>query len=303
VGTPVAQPLVRDDRVLKTTRAVSIVIVPVLTAAFVILFLFPGQTRTLWGWTIRSRMSCMFMGGGYLAGALFFWRASRATEWHRLGPGIVATTAFAGALGVATFLHWDEFNHDHVSFWAWLVLYITTPLLLPVLYVKNRRFDPGTLGAATPLQAPLGREDVPVPEWIRTALTVVGAGQLLFAVALFVRPSLFQADWPWTLTTVSARSLAGFAAFPAITYLAFAFEPRWSALRWPFETAIAGVALIAVGAARSSGDFKGGAQAWLWRAGLLVALAFLVFVWLTMRRQVKVASAHDRGGAGGDEGG
>jgi hypothetical protein len=279
VEAPLAPNLARDDRVLRTTRAVSIVIVPILTAAFVILFLFPGQTRTLWGWTIRSRMSCMFMGGGYLAGALFFYRASLAKEWHRLGPGIIATTAFAGALGVATFLHWDEFNHNHVSFWAWLVLYITTPLLLPVLYVKNRQFDPGT---ASP-------DDAPIPPWIRTTLTVMGAAQLLFAITLFVRPSLFQGDWPWTLSTVSARSLAGFASFPAITYLAFAFERRWSALRWPFETAIAGVALIAVGAARSSGDFNDSTLAWLWRAGLLGALAFLVFIWLTMRREVRQA--------------
>ena len=265
-----------DDRVLKTTRAVSMVIVPVLTAAFVILFLFPGQTRTLWAWTIGSRMTCMFMGGGYLAGALFFYRASRAREWHRLGPGIIATTAFAGALGVATFLDWETFNHDHVSFWAWLLLYISTPLLLPVLYVNNRRFDPGTAGP----------EDVAIPAWIRTSLTVLGAGQLLFAVTLFLRPSLFQDDWPWTLTTISARSVAAFATFPAITYLAFAFERRWSALRWPFETAIAGLALVTIGAARSWGEFRDGPQAWLWRIGLLVGLAFLGTVWLTMRRLV-----------------
>jgi hypothetical protein len=293
VETPVPEPLVRDDRVLRTTRAVSFVIVPVLTAAFVILFLFPGQTRTLWGWTIRSRMSCMFMGGGYLAGALFFYRASRARAWHRLGPGIIATTAFAGALGVATFLHWDEFNHDHVSFWAWTLLYITTPLLLPLLYVKNRQFDPGTSGP----------EDVPIPGWIRTSLTILGAGQLLFAITLYLRPSLFQDDWPWTLTTVSARSLAAFASFPAIAYLAFAFERRWSALRWPFETAIAGLTLIGIGALRSSGDFEGGTQAVLWRVGLVIGLAFLVTVWLTMRRQVQLASQHARGGPGGDEGG
>ena len=279
--TPLVQPLERDDRVLRTTRAVSIVIVPVLTAAFVILFLFPGQTRDLWGWTIRSRMSCMFMGGGYLAGALFFARAARAKEWHRLGPGIIATTAFAGALGVATFLHWDEFNHDHISFWAWTLLYITTPLLLPLLYVKNRQFDPGTAGP----------EDVPIPAWIRTSMTVLGAGQLLFAVTLFLRPSLFQDDWPWTLTTISARSLAAFASFPAIAYLAFAFERRWSALRWPFETAIAGLVLIAIGAGRSWGDFRDGAQSALWRVGLLIGLAFLVAVWLTMRREVKRAGA------------
>lgn len=270
---------VRDDRVLVTTRVVSVVIVPVLTAAFVILFLFPGQTRTLWAWTIRSRMSSMFMGGGYLAGALFFVRAWRSREWHRIGSGIVAVTVFAGMLGVATFLHWSEFNHGHVSFWAWTLLYVATPLLLPVLYVRNRVYDPGTPGP----------DDVPIPSWIRTSLVAVGAGQLLFAIALFLRPSLFMDQWPWPLTTLSARSLAAFAAFPAIAYVAFAFERRWSALRWPLETAIAGVALIAVGAARSTGDFRDGAESWAWRAGLLVALVYLVAVWLTMRREVERA--------------
>jgi hypothetical protein len=266
---------VRDDTVLKTTRAVSAAIVPILTAAFVILFLFPGQTKELWGWTIKSRMSCMFMGGGYLAGAVFFARAARAREWHRLGPGILATTVFASMLGIATFLEWSQFNHGHVSFWAWVALYITTPLLLPVLYIRNSVYDPGTSGP----------EDVPIPPWIRTTLTAVGAAQLLFALTLFVRPTLFLDVWPWKLTTISARSLAGFAAFPAVTYLAFAFERRWSALRWPFETAIVGVALIAVGAARSSGDFKDGGWAWAWRAGLLGALGFLITVRLVMRQR------------------
>jgi hypothetical protein len=276
VQTADPRPPIRDDRVLKTTRAVSVFIVPILTAAFVILFLFPGQTRTLWGWTIRSRMSCMFMGGGYLAGALFFFRAWRAREWHRLGPGIIATTSFAGLLGVATFLHWSEFNHDHVSFWAWTLLYITTPLLLPLLYFKNRIYDPGTPGP----------DDVPIPAWIRISLSAMGAGQLVFAALLYLRPSLFLADWPWPMTTISARSLAAFATFPAIAYLSFAFERRWSALRWPFETAIAGVALIAVGALRSSGDFRDTGLAVVWRIGLVGALIFLVAVWLTMRWEV-----------------
>lgn len=270
----------RDDRVLLPTRIVSIGIVPILTAAFVILFLFPGQTHTLWGWTIKSRMSAMFMGGGYLAGALFFFRASRANEWHTLGPGIIATTVFATALGVATFVNWDVFNHRHVSFWAWVLLYVTTPVLLPWLYVNNSAHDPRVMQPG----------DVAVPQPIRTTLAVVGAAQLLFALALFVRPSLFQPHWPWTLTDISARSLAGFASFPAVTYLAFAFESRWSALRWPFETAIAGVALIAVAAARSSGDFKGGAASVAWRIGLVGALALLIAVWVYMRREVDQAA-------------
>lgn len=36
-----------DDRVLKPTRVISVAIIPVLTAAFVILYLFPTRTRQL----------------------------------------------------------------------------------------------------------------------------------------------------------------------------------------------------------------------------------------------------------------
>lgn len=263
----------RDDRVLGVTRVVSAVIVPVLVAAFVILFLFPGSTRTLWGWTIRSRMSAMFMGAGYLAGAVFFFRAVRAKEWHRLGPGIVATTVFATMLGIVTFVQWDEFNHDHVSFWAWLVLYVATPLLLPWLYVRNRRYDPGTRP-----------DDVLVPRSIRLVVVSLGAAQLAFAVALFLWPSLFVDRWPWPLTTLSARGLAGFAAFPAVTYLAFAFERRWSALRWPFETAMLGLTLVGLAGLRATGEFDGAGVVWGWRVGLLVTLACLGGVWLTLQR-------------------
>lgn len=273
VATPAGAGESADDRVLRVTRAVSAVIVPVLSAAFVILFLFPGHTRTLWAWTIASRMTAMFMGAGYLAGALFFLRATRAQEWHRLGPGIVATTVFAALLGAATFLHWATFNHSHVSFWAWLSLYIVTPLLLPVLYVRNGRRDPGVRPG-----------DVLVPPGIRTAVAAVGAGQLAFALLLFLRPSMFIAHWPWRLTPLTARSLAGFTAFPAVTYLAFAVERRWSALRWPFETAALGLALVGVAGLRASDEFRSRGLLWGWRVGLVLTLAWLGAVWLRMQR-------------------
>lgn len=264
--------VVPDDRVLKVTRVVSAVIVPVLSAAFVILFLFPSHTRALWAWTIRSQMTAMFMGAGYLAGAVFFLRATRTSEWHRLGPGIVATTLFATLLGIATFLHWETFNHGHVSFWAWLSLYIVTPLLLPVLYLKNRRHDPGVTG----------REFL-VPGRIRVAMASAGAAQLAFAALLYLRPSLFIDRWPWPMTALTVRTLAGFTAFPAVSALAFGFERRWSALRWPFETAMLGLALVGVAGVRATGEFTG-AAGWIWRIGLVVWLACLGAVWLTLQR-------------------
>ena len=260
----------------KTTRGMSYVIMPVLAAAWVILYWFPDRTKQLWAWTMKPSMTAITMGAGYMGGAWLFFRVTRNRESYRLVGVLVGAFVFTTLLGVATAIHWDKFNHVHVSFWAWVVLYVTTPLLLPLLYVKNRVFDPGVAGP----------EDAPIPGWVRISLTALGGGQLLFALALFVRPSLFQDEWPWKLTTLSARSLAGFASFPAVAYLCFAFERRWSALRWPFETAIAGVTLIAVGAARSTGDFKGGGVTRAWTVGLLVGLVFLVTVRLVMERRV-----------------
>src|SRR5687768_18165418 len=133
---------VGDDRVLATTRWVSVAVVPVLTAAFVVLYLFPGSTMRLWGWMVCPHMPALVLGGGYLAGAYFFTRAARSRAWHEVGVGFIATTVFSTMLLLVTGLHWDVFNHGHVSFWAWLALYVTTPVLLPVLIVKNRGTDP-----------------------------------------------------------------------------------------------------------------------------------------------------------------
>ena len=79
-------------------------------------------------------------------------------QWHRVAPGFVATTAFTALLLVTTVLHWDSFNHDHVSFWDWLGLYASTPVLLPVLWRNNQRTDPGPITGS-----PAGETRVPGP--------------------------------------------------------------------------------------------------------------------------------------------
>ncbi|MCA1846147.1 MAG: hypothetical protein LC792_23740, partial [Actinobacteria bacterium] len=107
---------VRDDRLLAPTRWTAIAVIPVLLAAFVILYGFPGHTKKLWGWTIHPNMSALIMGGGYLSGAYFFTRVARSGRWHRVSAGFVGTTVFSTILMATTILHWNRFNHDHVSF-------------------------------------------------------------------------------------------------------------------------------------------------------------------------------------------
>jgi hypothetical protein len=271
-GRPLA-----DDHVMPTTRAVAIAIIPVLTAAFVILYLFPTRTEELWAWTISPTMTAMFMGGGYLAGAYLFLRVSTTRQFHRVGVLFPAITVFTTLLLLATIIHWDRFNHDHVSFWAWLLLYIVTPPLLPWLWLRNRRFEPH-------LPEP-GERLVPTP--LRTVMVAAGIGQLAFALILFVRPSAIAPHWPWMLTPLTARVVSAFAAFPAVGYLAFAFDRRWSSLRHVLEVATLGIVFIGIAAIQASDVFNGPRGIVVaWRIGLVVALVLLVAVQVAMARPI-----------------
>ncbi len=273
-----------DDRVLKPTQIVSVAIIPVLVAAFVILYLFPSRTRQLWAWEMHPTMTAMVMVGGYLSGAYFFYRAATVEQWHRIGLGFVAITAFATMLAIATIVHWDRFNHGHVSFWAWGLLYLSTPILLPWLWLRNRSHDPHVLEPGDRL--------VPTP--IRVAMVAVGAAQLTVAAVMFLRPSAIAGHAPWTLTPLTCRSLSAFAAFPSIIYLAFAFEKRWSSFQILIEVAIAGMALIGIAAIRAHAEFDGSeALVWGWRIGLAIALVLFVALRLAMARPAGVSVGDD----------
>jgi hypothetical protein len=286
--------MARDDRLLAPTRWTAAAVIPVLVAAFVILYLFPGNTTRLWGWTIRPEMSAQVMGAGYLSGAYFFGRAARTSDWHRVGPGFLATTVFAGLLLVTTVLHWDRFNHDHVSFWAWLALYGTTPFLLPWLWARNRRTDPGTPSP----------DDVRVPGPLRVAVGVGGAAQLAVAAVMFGWPHLAARAWPWALDAATSRSLSAFVAFPAIAWLWFLVDDRWSSFRITEQTATIGLALIALGALRRRGELRAaGWNAELFAVALALALALNVALMVALDRRSRPGAdeaAGDRAPGRGD---
>jgi len=112
----------RNDRVFPETRWVSAIIVPFLVAAFAILYLFPDHTQELFAWGIKPRMSAMMLGAAYIGGAYFFVRAAAFARWHWVKVGFLPVTTFATLMGIATILHWDRFNHSHISFFAWAAL-------------------------------------------------------------------------------------------------------------------------------------------------------------------------------------
>ena len=120
-------PVIRDDRVLAYTRVLSLAIVPFLLVAFVLLYLFPGDTKRLFAWTIKPTMTPMVLASAYLGGAYFFIRVLREPRWNVVKTGFLSVALFASLLGVATIVHWDKFNHGHVAFWLWAGLYFAAP--------------------------------------------------------------------------------------------------------------------------------------------------------------------------------
>src|SRR5438876_10545569 len=106
---PRASSPTRDDRVLRSTRITSAVLVPDLVTAAVFLYLFPDDTERLFARPMRPRPTALVMGAGYCTGAYFFARLSFASHWHRAGVPLPGISTFTALLAVVSVLDWSEF--------------------------------------------------------------------------------------------------------------------------------------------------------------------------------------------------
>lgn len=139
-------------------------------------------------------------------------------------------------MGIATILHWNIFNHSHISFFAWAILYFTTPFLVLRAWLRNRHTDPGTPDA----------HDVIVPQSVRLVIGIIGVITLLISIFLFLQPDLMICVWPWKLTPLTARVMGGLFALTGVGELCISLDARWSAMRIALRSQMIGVAAIVV---------------------------------------------------------
>lgn len=264
----------RDDRVLPTTRVLSGVLVPILVTAFVILYGFPSDTERLFAWTIRPELTPMVLASAYLGGAWFFVRVLREGRWARVSAGLVAVTLFAGLLGVATVLHWDRFNHGHIAFWLWAVLYFTAPLLVLTAWFANQR----TASPPRSTELRLGR--------IARAVVAAGAGlALATGLVMEVAPATVIPVWPWLLTPLTCR-VVGAVFCLGCAGLVVTRDPRWVRLRLMVEVETVMLTLVLVALARAHTDLRTDRLlTWPLVGGLAATLAASVALWVRMARR------------------
>ncbi|WP_142860300.1 hypothetical protein [Salinigranum halophilum] len=267
---------VRDDRVLPLTRWVARAIVPFLAAAFVVLYGVPARTTEFFAWTIRPEMTPIVMGAGYGAGVYFFYRVSTADEWHTVAPVFLGITTFTWFMAVATVLHWANFNHSHHTFFLWVVLYAVTPLLVPAVWAHNGRTQSGERAA----------DEAVLPPPVRVVGGVLGLVITLSAVALFVAPGPMIESWPWAVSPLTARVLAGWFALFGVVNGVVVLDPRWSGARVLVQSQLLGFALVLLGVARAWEDFDTeNPLTWAVVGGMALYLALVAVLYLAMERR------------------
>lgn len=258
-----------NDRVLWSSRILAGIIVPVLVAAFLMLYLFPHDTGRLFAWPVRPPMTAMMLGATYLGGAYFFTRVVIARRWHHVSLGFLPVAALCAILGAATAMHWDRFNQGHISFILWVILYFSLPFVIPLAWYLNRR-------AADPDGAASG------PRLSRTVVAIFGGFGVVFTAVgmlLFVVPDWMIPAWPWELTPLTARVVSSMFVLTGLIALGLCTNRRWMAARYILQAQTLAVVLILVAVVFARDDYDWTRPAsWFFVTGLALVLAVVISV-------------------------
>jgi hypothetical protein len=261
------------DRVMPLTRIVALLIVPFLVVACAVLYLRPDDTARLFAWRIDAHMTSFLLASAYFGGAYFFVRTALARCWHCVSVGFIPVTTFATLMLIATALDWNRFNHGTLPFTVWIILYAVTPVLVPAVWLLNRRADPRRADPA----------DVVVPRAVRAVTFILGAVVVLTAIALFIAPAAVASVWPWPLTPLTARVCGAMFALTGVFGITIPLDPRWSSARIAFQSLAVAQVLILVGVVRAWDEFNSGnAVSWLFVIGMCALLAGVVILYVTL---------------------
>ncbi|HSM59038.1 MAG TPA: hypothetical protein VK879_22980 [Candidatus Sulfomarinibacteraceae bacterium] len=254
-------------------------LIVILAAAFIILYMLPHETGgEIFAWPINPRVSSMMLGATYLGGAYFFAVVLLSRKWQHVWLGLLPVSAFAGTLGIATLLHWENFVHERLTFQIWAFLYFTVPLFLPVLWYRNQRLAPGGAGWAMELEGAL-------PSSSRWAFGALGVIQTVAGLVLLVFPQLMIAVWPWTLSPLTARIMAAIFLLPGLTGLSMAYDGSWSSTRYLMQAQAFTVILMLIAVVVARDDIAWAQPtSWLFAGGLSLTLLLIVYTYVAKKR-------------------
>lgn len=185
-------------------RALLVVAALLVFLAGVQLFVFTERTDRYFAWTISPPLTAAFLGAAYWASVAFEAMAARSRTWADARIAVPSVFVFTTMTLIATLLHLDKFHlggefegGTRAVTWAWIAVYSVVPVLMVVLFVRQRLLPGGDPPRA-----------VRLPAWLRSVVAAQAVVLLGLGVWLFVTPASGADVWPWTLTPLTARAVA-----------------------------------------------------------------------------------------------
>jgi hypothetical protein len=230
-------------------------------------FVLSSDTERLFAWTINPPLTAAFLGANYFAAFFLALLAARERVWAYAAISYVVSVVFTTMTLVATLLHLEKFNFDNVNGWLWTIVYVTVPPLLVVLGFRQLRVP----GVDPPRSAP-------IEGWLVILVAAQSAIALVVGVVLFAAPSSADDFWPWSLTPLTARTVAAWA-FALAGGLAFTASSRdWTRVRiaTPTYTAIPLLQFVALARFSETVDWSS-VRLWVYLAYLGSVLVLGVY--------------------------
>lgn len=162
-----------------------------------VLYFFPYNTETYFAWTIAHPLTPVYMGASYFAG-IGNLIAIKENRWSLARVQMPAILAFTITMLIATLLHIPIFNWSHPIAWAWLAVYVFSPIGAIIVMLQQER------GFTTP-----EFDTQTLPASFSTVIKVLATFNLVIGFALFFLPSIVSAYWAWSLTLLTSRVVGG----------------------------------------------------------------------------------------------
>jgi hypothetical protein len=244
------------------------------------LYVLSEQTDDFFAWTINPPLTAAFLGAFYWTALVLATFSARKQDWAHARLGVVGIFLFVTLSLVTTLLHLDRFHFSSVktsaafAAWAWLAIYIVDPVLVLLFSVRQLQIAGGD-----PPRARL------LPPWYRAALVLEGSALLAIGITLFLIPEQVGALWPWTLSMLTARSVASWLIGMSVILIQAAWENDWDRIGAGLYSSIVLGTLQLVAVARYPALINGDAtQDWIYVAFLVVVLTTGVYGALASRR-------------------
>lgn len=268
--------------ILRVTRVVFTLDLIFSLVAGVVLIALASHTEDAFAWTIKLPVTAAFLGAGYGAAVAMLIPSYRETRWRpvRIVPVMGWTLTFVTA--VVTLRHLDDFHlgsgttTGRLAGWAWLVVYLSIPVLLAAVFVAQERAG--------------GRREREIVEPLLPPIRIVLWAQALVAgvlgLGLVVAPATFDVVWPWPLPPLSAGAVGAWLLTVAAGSAWGLADGDWRAFRIALPGLVTYGVFVGLAVALHTEPLDGGDwQERLLAAGLLALVVVAVPATIAQERR------------------